>query len=278
MQVVKCTPQMSSLSSVITRTGTILSNIHQKLYINSIFACRCISSIFMLQDATVLPCPASNPFEVEFQTEIPTFLIDYMRHRFHAVLQEIHWDGSQPNFKWTSRHLFLKDAQVQELAVIVRFGLGNRSVGKAEINVDHGYRYRPGDRPWFHYNDGPDYSNQPVLEHSWRIKYLCAEFLRNYFDKAMGSTFKRRDQEEFLKRQKFTNPTTYSMPQFILNHGMGQFRQSSFRDVWKHPDLIAREYATRRHPWKFKVDQLAQLKVSRPRKRKHGDVGSSRDA
>ena len=118
----------------------------------------------------------------------------------------------------------------------------------------------------------------PVLEHSWRVKYLSAEFLQNYFDKAMGSTFTRRDQEEFLKRQNFTNPATYSIPQFILNHRMGTFRQSSFRDVWKHPDLIARDYATRRNPWKSNFDQLAQLRVSRPRKRKHGDVGSSRDA
>ena len=214
-------------------------SIHQELYINSIFVCRCISS-FLLQNATVLPCAASQPFCVEFQTQIPRFLIDYMRNRFDTVLQDIEWEGSRPNFKWKDRHLFLNVTQVEELAAIVKYGLGNRSMGKAVINVDRGYRYQPGQRPWFHYIDGSDYSDQPVLKHSWRVKYLSAEFLQNYFDKAMGSTFIRRDQEEFLKRQNFTNPATYSIPQFILNGRMGTFRQSSSRDVWKNPSFICK--------------------------------------
>ena len=140
-------------------------------------------------------------------------------------------------------------------------------MGKVAIHVDRNYKYRPGERPWFYYENGQEYSEQQVEEHTWRVKYLSGEFLRNYIEKAIGSsTFTRKDQEEFSKRQNFSHPALYSIPQFILNHPMGAFRQSSFKDVWRVPGVIATDYTRRQNPWESNFLQLAELNKSRKRK------------
>ena len=151
------------------------------------------------------------------------------------------------------------EKQVAALAEIDKYGLGNRFMGKVTIDVSGNYKYRTGEKPWIHYENKPEYSEQPVREHTWRVKYMSEEFLRNYFAKAMGSsTFTRADQKDFAKRQKCSHPEQYSIPQFILNHPMGQSRQSTFKDVWRFPGLIAKEYGKGTNPGEWNVNQLAE--------------------
>ena len=123
---------------------------------------------FLLEHANAETCSASKPFEVEFKTEIPSLSIDYMQSHFRAVLQEIQCEGPHANFKWKNGELLLNDKQVEALVAIDRYGLGNRFMGKVAINVDRNYKYRPGERPWFHYENTQEYSEQQVGEH-WRI-------------------------------------------------------------------------------------------------------------
>eukprot|EP00973_Karenia_brevis_P055835 7764765-Karenia_brevis.AAC.1 len=71
-----------------------------------------------------------------------------MRGRFRIAHQDIHRGGSSPNFEWKYKDLCLNDSQVQDVAQIVGYGLGSKWMGKAETNVDNGYKYTPGERPW----------------------------------------------------------------------------------------------------------------------------------
>eukprot|EP00973_Karenia_brevis_P002435 328584-Karenia_brevis.AAC.1 len=65
----------------------------------------------------------------------------------------------------------------------------------------------PGDRPWINYYDDYDDNKQPVLKHCWRVKFLSAEILLNYFIKVMGpSSFTAKDQEDFLQRHEANDP------------------------------------------------------------------------
>ena len=182
-----------------------------------------------------------------------------MRNRFGAVLQGIQYDGTHSNFKWKYKDKLVNEKQVAAVAEIDKYGLGNRFMGKATIDVSGKYKYRRGENPWFHCENKPGYSEQPVRENTWRVKYMSEEFLRNYFAKAMGSsTFTRTDQKAFAKRQECRHLEKYSIPQFILNHSMGQFRQSSFKDVWRFPGVIAKDYGKGTNPWEWNFNQLAE--------------------
>ena len=164
-----------------------------------------------------------------------------MRNRFGAVLQGIQYDGTHSNFKLKYKDKLLNEKQVAAVAEIDKYGLGNRFMGKATIDVSGKYKYRRGEKPWFHYENKPEYSEQPVRENTWRVKYMSEEFLRNYFAKAMGSsTFTSADQRDFAKRQKVSHPGEYSIPQFILNHPMGQSRQSTFKNAWLFLGIITK--------------------------------------
>ena len=226
-----CTQMKPSLSSAITKTTTRSSNFQQELRTSWICACRCISSSSCYRTQGLKHALHHNPLGVEFKTKIPDFLKNYMRNRFGSVLQEVEYDGSHSNCRWKSKTKQLNEKQIAAIADMDRYGLGNKYMGKAALGVTGKYKYRKGEKPWFLFETKPEYSEQHVREHTWRVKYMSPEFLSNYFQKAMSSsTFTQKDQEAFADRQKCSHPDQYRIPQFLLNHPLGPCRQSTFKD------------------------------------------------
>ena len=100
---------------------------------------------------------------------------------------------------------------------------------------------------------------------------MSDDFLQNYVAKAMGSsTFTSTDQEDFAKRQKVSHPGEHRIPQFMLNHPMGQSRQSTFKNAWKYFGIFAKKYEQGTNPWEWNFNQLAEK--NKTRKRKHNEA------
>ena len=107
---------------------------------------------------------------------------------------------------------------------------------------------------------------------------MSPEFLRNYFEKAMGAkTVTEQDKTDFTDRQNCKHPDEYRIPQFILDQPMGPKDYKIFEDAWKYPSVLAKAYAKKENPWASKFNYLIlQNKENRPerltRKRKHHDT------
>ena len=160
-----------------------------------------------------------------------------------------------PTSDGSTKNKLLDEKHMAAVAEIDMYGLGNRSMGKATIDVSGNYKYRRGEKPWFRYENKQGYREQPVRGNSWRVKYMSKEFLRNYCAKAMGSsTCTGADQRDFAKRQKVSHPGEYSIPQFILNHPMGQSRQSTFKNAWKYLGIFAKKYDQGTNAWEWNLN------------------------
>ena len=85
-----------------------------------------------------------------------------------------------------------------------------------------------------------------------------------------SSTFTKADQEDFAERQKVNHPGKYKIPQFMLNHPMGDSRQSTFKDAWKFLGICATPYGQGLNPWEWNFNQLVE-KNKEGRKRKHNE-------
>ena len=200
-----------------------------------------------------------------------------MRLRFQKVEQAISYDGKDANFKWKYNDKLLNEKQVTSVAKIAKYGIGNGSKGTAWIDMGRNYNYTLGEQPWIIVEDNQQHVEN-VLEHEWRVQYMSPEFLKNYFEKAMGTkTFTEQDKTLFTSRHKCEHPDEYRIPQFILNQPMGPQECKTFKDGWKDPSVIAKAYAHRKNPWARQFNYLSiQNKEHRPermaRKRKRQDA------
>ena len=157
----------------------------------------------------------------------------------------ISYEGKDPNFKWKYTDKLLNEKQVTSVAKIAKYGFGNQSKGTAWINMgrNNNYNYMEGEHPWIidKYNQQ---HVETVLEHEWRVQYMSPEFLKNYFEKAIGAkNFSEEDKALFVDRQKCQHPEEYCIPQFILNRPMGPQECTRFKDAWKDPSVLAKTYA-----------------------------------
>ena len=107
---------------------------------------------------------------------------------------------------------------------------------------------------------------------------MSPEFLRNYFEKAMGTKkFTEQDKTDFTNRQNWKHPDEYRIPQFILNQPMGPKDCKTFSDAWRYLSVLAKAYAKKENPWASTFNYLTlQNKENRPtrptRNREHHDT------